>query len=233
MTDRQTRYQTYRQDDVVFQPMPDRAEDLAGKLYGMLTVLGYAGRTGAKLAWWCKCDCGELTRSLGVHLRGGKSKSCGCQRLSTITKHGKSGSNRHPLYARWNSIRNRCLCKSIKAYKYYGGRGVKLCERWHDFDNFVTDMGMPPMPGMQIDRIDNNGNYEPSNCRWVTRIKQQSNRRCTATVTVAGVTKTVTAWAAYNVSAAAKIRRRINQGWCARCAVHNSNHEICNHREVA
>ena len=161
--------------------------DLTGKRFGMLVVLQYSGLdTGGNASWDCVCDCGATVSVRGSRLRSGETASCGCLRRNHAARGavvrgdgslGKGDAHRL-LYATWTAMRARCNSPTHPAYKSYGGRGIRVCDRWMDsFDNFAADVGQRPFPGAELDRKDNNGNYEPENCRWVTRKNNSRNRR--------------------------------------------------------
>ena len=128
---------------------------------------------GKKL-WLCQCDCGNSSITTGDRLRSGIAHSCGCRRNY---RHGHAGKNRHPLYTTWNNLIQRCSNPSHPVYKYYGGRGIKVCERWHDFADFLVNVSNHFDPSLSIDRINNNGNYEPGNVQWTTKSEQRTNQR--------------------------------------------------------
>lgn len=127
----------------------------------------------------CRCFCGGVFEAHGHTLLSGSRKSCGCLSAPTQfkTKHGASGSNKAPEYSSWAAMKDRCKRPGNASYRHYGGRGIKVCDRWlNDFEAFLADMGPRP-DGHSIDRIDPNGNYEPSNCRWATAKEQCLTRR--------------------------------------------------------
>lgn len=150
--------------------------------------------------WLFRCDCGsEIIRSIG-QVRCGNTKSCGCLNRDRIvernTKHGgtQRGKARHPLYNLWAGMKARCSDPNHIAFKNYGAKGIKVCERWLDFQNFVEGMGPRPS-GTSIDRIKTDGDYEPENCRWATRREQQENTSRNRYLEVHGERLTVSQWA--------------------------------------
>jgi len=159
----------------------------AGLKFGKILVLeGDTGArsTGGYVLWKGQCDCGTVRMFYSTTLKNGKVKSCGCQAYATNslkeTTHGLSRGSGNSIYLIWQGIKNRCLNKNSFAYKDYGGRGIKVCERWlNSFENFYDDMIEGYAKGLTLERIDVNGNYEKLNCKWITRAEQANNRRTT------------------------------------------------------
>lgn len=140
----------------------------------MLVVLGLVSRTG-KSRWLCRCDCGAEREAMLSHLRRGATVSCGCKRR---THNESAGASRSPEYRTWLNVLQRCRNSNNPGYSLYGGRGVRIDERWaHSYEAFLADVGRKPSPLHSIDRIDPNGNYEPGNVRWATAKEQGRNRR--------------------------------------------------------
>ena len=145
--------------------------DLAGRKYARLDVMSYAGKKGKKPQWLCHCECGRTTVVQSSHLKSGNTSSCGCSRSA----RGMTGSRERRT---WSAMKTRCYNKNWHAYENYGGRGIAICDRWlESFESFYADMGDKPTPNHSIDRINNDGNYEPDNCRWATSSEQNRNQR--------------------------------------------------------
>lgn len=154
---------------------------MEAKKYGRLTALGEAKQRKQYRMMLCQCDCGNVVTCRRSHLRSGATKSCGCllnDKNRERQTHGEAA-NKSPEWRTWVGMRKRCLTETDKAYRHYGGRGINICARWSAFENFLADMGRKPSPDHSIDRIDNDGNYEPGNCRWATRLEQSRNKRTT------------------------------------------------------
>lgn len=175
---------------IVESAKPRPATVAIGDTFGRWTVIAESKvRQGGKRMYLCRCECGTENLVSSGNLRGGKSKSCGCykhdvsqerwQGNDLSTRHGHTttaNGRRTPTYRSWCAMINRTTRPTCNAWKNYGGRGITVCERWESFDSFLADMGERP-EGKTLDRIDVDGNYEPSNCRWATAAEQRANQR--------------------------------------------------------
>ena len=180
-----------------------------GTRFERWTVLSYEGHS----RYQCLCDCGQSTFVRADRLRNGQSRSCGCIQKEVATKLATThGCARTPTYLIWRGMLQRCQNPGSRIYKYYGGRGIAICERWQKFENFAADMGERP-DGLTIDRINNDGNYEPSNCRWASKKEQSQNSSRKRLVAFNGVTKNLCEWTELLQLDLKAVRQRLRNGW--------------------
>ena len=200
---------------------------LTGFRFGKLTVGDRApplpGGKSRNARWVCICDCGAETVVSGNHLQKKDTVSCGCHRIqatrsrSTTHKHSV-GSGCTNTYYSWCSMKARCSNPNDDSFKFYGARGIKVCERWASFENFLQDMGVR-QDGTTLDRIDPNLDYMPNNCRWATTKEQQNNRRRHHWITFSGETRTISEWADVVGISPKTIATRLYRGWTAERAL--------------
>lgn len=192
--------------------------NLIGQQFGRLVVIGPSERRGPKghrIYWPCRCDCGIEKYVSQGSLRNGNTRSCGCLRREVVgqrhTKHGMYGTLE---YHSWQAMKRRCHAPKVDSYKYYGERGISICTRWRNsFQNFYDDMGPIPGPTYSIERIDNDGNYAPGNCRWATTKEQGRNMRTNRMLTYNGKTLCLVEWSEITGIGATTISERLKRDW--------------------
>lgn len=190
---------------------------LIGKRFGRLTVVKLSSLAyGRGSYWWCTCECGSRSRLFsGSELNRGNTKSCGCLTREIVSQrnrtHGKSDTVE---WKTWQAMRKRCTNPLHPHYPSYGGRGIRVCDAWiNSFETFLKDMGHKPSPEYSLDRLNNEGHYEPANCAWRTSRQQQNNRRTTVQLTHQGQTMSLAYWAERTGIKHTILYRRIREGW--------------------
>lgn len=173
-----------------------RFKDKTGQRFGRLAVVGLARMERGQSVWSCQCDCGNKIEVAITGLSTNGTKSCGCLQIEAIRKirltHGQSIGKRTPEYGCWVGIKKRCTNTRAKEAVNYVDRGIKMCGRWiNSFPNFLADMGPRPSTKHSIDRINNDGDYEPSNCRWATKDVQNNNQRSNISLLIGGEAMTI------------------------------------------
>lgn len=204
--------------------MAKRNPIIPGTRFDRMVVLSEIRLRGQPLRALCLCDCGTQKTVVVEHLRSGDTGSCGCKKVDSNKTvpliHGAARrSTTNATYIAWLNMKARCYSKNRPDYHRYGGRGIAVCDRWRNsFANFFADMGERPS-GMTLDRINNNGNYEPGNCQWATRGHQTENREKTRKLTFMGETRTIKEWSKKLGLNRHALRARINRGWSAEAAL--------------
>lgn len=187
--------------------------DLSCKTFGNWVVICRSqDNIGGKPAWVCKCKCGTIAIVRGSDLRLGSSKQC-VKCRPRIHGHTSSKGYKSPEYNSWLSMKNRCTNLNATGYNRYGGRGVKVCKRWiNSFENFLHDMGPRPQ-GTSLDRINNNGNYTPSNCQWASANRQSYNKCSNRYIRYKGMKKCISEWCSILGIDEELVRGRLKLGW--------------------
>jgi hypothetical protein len=201
--------------------MSHNFRDIAGQKFGRLAAVERAANApNGKARWFCRCDCGSLITALSNNLIAGRSTSCGCARSETIkrqlTRHGHATDGLSVEYKRWKSIKDRCCNPNQESYPLYGGRGIRVCDRWlNDFSAFIVDMGPIPSPKHTIERKDNSLGYSPENCVWATTVEQANNRSNNRVLDVHGAQYTMAEACRIYGAPYDQVKGRIRRGWTA------------------
>lgn len=191
-------------------------KDITGQKFGRLTAIRRAGKQGNHLLWEFRCDCGKTVIALGINVKSGKMKSCGCLRAEQgreqLSTHGLSNTRLHEI---WKSMRQRCNNPKNPSYPNYGGRGIAICPEWDDFKLFFDWAILHGYKdGLQIDRIDNDGDYCPENCRWADEKTQSNNRRSNTWLECRGERHTVAEWSDLTgIKQSTILVRMMKYGW--------------------
>lgn len=194
-------------------------KDISGQRFGMLTAIQPSHSDGKRWHWIYSCDCGHVCIKLGQEVsksqKRGRLPNCGCAVRRIIgEKNTKHGMSRHPAYAVWRSMNDRCRLPTHQAWHNYGARGISVCLQWRsDFAIFWADMGSTYARGLEIDRIENNGNYEPGNCRWVPNLINANNRRGNQTINTPQGPMTVSEASRCFGVGKSTLHYRITHGW--------------------
>ena len=206
-----------------------RINDMSNLKFNRLTVLSFNGRINGHSYWECLCDCGNKTIVEGYNIRNGITKSCGCYAVERLKQRGKyavlpdmktHGLSNSKLYAVWSTMKARCLNKNNHAYSRYGGRGIKVCDRWlHSFENFFADMSGSYKDGLTLERKNVNGNYEYENCKWATYKEQARNTRSNIRFVQDGKEITLAQYCEDNNIKLGLVHRRLRDGWDLKDAI--------------
>lgn len=223
-----------------FYIMGPQRIDLTGNRYGRLVVLGYSHQNKNTLSlyyWNCQCDCGNKKLVSSICLKNGTTKSCGCilrEFNNTKIVHGLCIGGSFPLEMNsWAQMKQRCYNEKCLAFKNYGGRGIKVCERWlNSFSNFIEDMGVKPTLNHSLDRFpDINGDYEPGNCRWATRQEQSVGKRKTVWIEYNGKKYYQSSFCKLFGVARTSLVNRLRNGWTLEQIVEHYKHPFSKHTE--
>lgn len=195
--------------------MKGKKLDLTGQKFGRWTVVNEVNDQRKGTYWKCLCECGNTSVVSGSLLTIGKSQSCGCltveNKIKAKTTHGQTKSR---LYRIWRNMRGRCQYEKNDNYKSYGDRGIRVCDEWNNSFESFRDWALSNgyADELTLDRIESNGNYEPSNCRWITIKKQQNNKRSNQIFTVDGVTRTIKEWSEISGIGMHALYKRVKNG---------------------
>lgn len=209
-------------------------QTIIGQRFGRLVALREDGSLGKDQAIACRCDCGATHRTRAHSLIYGRVKSCGCFKRDRSSETNRvHGATETQEYRIWSGMKTRCFNTTRREYRFYGARGITVCDRWVNgedgktgFECFLADLGSRPSERHSLERDDNDGPYSPQNCRWATKPEQLRNRRGTVLISHNGLTKTAEEWSQDTGIAASEIRRRIKRGWAPARALTQAPREV-------
>jgi len=214
--------------DVRIKNKEKKQKSIKGKKFGKLTPIKLSINKEGSIEWFCHCDCGNVKAVSATAILNYNVRSCGClldeNRKSFAVNQQTHGLSNTREYGVWCAMHSRCYNPNNKSYKHYGARGIEVCERWHRFENYISDMGARPIEGHSIDRIDVNGDYSPENCRYASAKTQANNTRKTIYMEIDGQTKPLTEWAEIFNIKSATVRNRLRKGWADRDALTKPAH---------
>lgn len=198
--------------------IPKNAMDVLGIRFGRLVAIIPTRERGKKLAWLCRCDCGNLTIANASNLRSGNTTSCGCFHMEQlVSQHTTHGRSRQIIYRNWATMIQRCKNPKMQNYERYGGRGISVCDEWQQsfelFYAYVSTLSHFGEAGRTLDRIDNEGYYEPGNVRWATVTEQNRNTRNSRLITYKGETMHIADWAEKLGIGCGTLKSRFHYGW--------------------
>jgi len=194
--------------------MGRKAIDLTGHVYGRLKVVKFIKKVGSTALWECECTCGKVTQVFRGNLRSGSTVSCGCLSVEKLVERSTTHGMAHTReFSIWHGMKNRCFNPNSDCFQLYGGRGITVCEDWaNSFEQFYKDMGKCP-DNHSIERIDVNGHYCPTNCKWATVDEQNNNKRTNVKITINGEELTMAQWSKRLGYTSPVIQQRRRRGW--------------------
>lgn len=201
--------------------MPRKVNILGTRFYRLCVIEEMEADHRGEIQWKCLCDCGVETIVTGYNLRSRNTKSCGCYNIDRIVKRSKQhGMYKTRIYKIWVGVTKRCTNPNMTSYADYGGRGIKVCERWSKFENFYEDMKDGYADNLSLERKNPNGDYEKSNCKWATMKEQARNKRNSKYIELGDKALTAAEWAEISGTMSSTIIWRVKNGWDVRRAIY-------------
>lgn len=200
--------------------MPRKIDMVGYRFYRLCVIEEMGSDHRREKQWKCLCDCGKEIVATGYNLRSGNTKSCGCYNIDRIVQRSRQhGLSKTRMFKIWAGVRKRCNNPNTKSYNHYGGRGIKMCESWDTYVNFFNDMKEGYRDDLTLERIDPNGNYEKSNCRWASSKEQARNKRNSNYITIGEESLTAAEWSERSGTMSSTILWRVKNGWDVKRAI--------------